>query len=277
MDLPRLLPAAVFALYTCGAVFYILGLLGQRTGLQRLANGCAFLGFAIHSALLAMALSAGPGLAQALSQTQFYFSLLSWVLLLTFFLLWWRLRIKFLALVISPLALALFTSSIAVASAEVKLPSALSGLFFGLHIGALFASIALLAVAFGSGAIFIHMERKIKTKEKLTGFRKDLPSLSSFDRANHLAVLTGFPLYTLGLISGFVWAGFTWGRVFSWDPKELATLTIWLMFAVLFHQRLALGWKGRKPARLTIWVFAFTVVSLVGINFLLPTHHSFKP
>jgi ABC-type transport system involved in cytochrome c biogenesis permease subunit len=52
---------------------------------------------------------------------------------------------------------------------------------------------------------------------------------------------------------------------------------VWFLYALLFHQRVMLGWRGRKTAVLLIWVFAISVVSLVGINFLAPSHHSFKP
>jgi ABC-type uncharacterized transport system permease subunit len=50
------------------------------------------------------------------------------------------------------------------------------------------------------------------------------------------------------------------------------------LFAYLFHQRVAYGWRGRKPAVMTIAVFLLTVLSMLGINFLVPTtFHGFKP
>ena len=134
-----------------------------------------------------------------------------------------------------------------------------------------------MAMAFGAGLVYLYLERKIKTKAKLPNFSKDLPSLETFDRANHWAVCIGFPLYTISMLSGFVWASFTWKRVISWDPKELISLVIWLIFALLYHQRLGLGWRGRKPAKTAIVLFVLCMVSLLGVNFLLPTHHSFRP
>ena len=177
----------------------------------------------------------------------------------------------------APLALVLFSSSLAVRTQVLAVPEHFSVLWFSLHVGTIFVSLALIAMAFGAGLAYLHLEKIIKTKAKMPGFSKDLPSLETFDRANHWAVSVGFPLYTISVMSGFLWASFTWKKIISWDPKELITIVIWIIFAVLFHQRTALGWRGRKPARTAIVLFALCLVSLVGVNFLLPTHHSFRP
>ena len=207
----------------------------------------------------------------------YYLQLLSWVLLLAYFSIGWRKGFEFLGLIASPLAVILFLSAFRLTAAPLSLPSSLTTLFFGLHIGALFLSLGLLLMAFSAGALFLHVEKRIKTKEKLTGFRKDLPALATFDRINHWAVVCGFPLFTLGLISGFAWARTAWENAGLWDPKEVTSIVIWILFALLFHQRLALGWRGRKPALLAMLLFLFSAASLVGVNLFLPTHHSLTP
>lgn len=269
------LAALVTGLYFLGSLLYFIALLGRRGPVKTAAYAASLAGFVLHAVVLAASLARDP--AQALSQGAFYFSLMGWAVLLIFFVLLWRFRIAFLALIASPLALGLFTSSQLIFEGSVRLPPMLSGLFLGLHIGALFLSLGLLAMASAAGAAFIWQERKIKTKAPLTPLGKDLPSLAVFDRANNFAVLAGFPLFTLGMTSGFIWARYTWGRVFTGDPKEIASLSIWLAFAFLFHQRLALGWRGRKPAWLAIVIFLVWTASLAGINFLAPTHHSLRP
>ncbi len=264
----------VTALYFCGAALQIGGALGRKDAMRRMGNYFAAGGFALHTLDLAMVLTLERGLA--LLQGEFYFSLLAWVLLLIFFLAWWKLKLDFLGLIASSLALILFLASHAITASRLPLPQSLGPLFFGMHIGALFLSIGLLGMAFGAGMAYIYMERKIKTKEKLAGFAKALPSLNAFDLVNMWAVNAGFPLYTLGLVSGFFWAKLVWNRFFSWDPKEITAIFIWILFAFLFHQRLFLGWRGRKTAWMAIWVFCLTLVSMLVINFLMPTHHGFQ-
>ncbi|MEW5772667.1 MAG: cytochrome c biogenesis protein CcsA [Thermodesulfobacteriota bacterium] len=268
----NLRPVVAF-LYLAVSALFIAGMLGRRAGLKRAASVLAGVGFALHT--LGLAGRAAVAGTEALSQAPFYLSLLAWALLLTFFIVRRAMHMEFLALTSAPLALLLYLASLAFTS-KVALPKALAGPFLALHIGSLFVSIALLAMAFGAGVIFIHLERKIKTKEKLSGFSKDLPSLTAFDTANQWAVMVGFPLFTLGLVSGFVWGHFTWGKAITWDPKEVVSAAIWVLYAYLFHQRLTAGWRGRKAAKLAILVFVFSLVSLAGVNFLLPTHHSFN-
>jgi ABC-type transport system involved in cytochrome c biogenesis permease subunit len=108
-----------------------------------------------------------------------------------------------------------------------------------------------------------------------------MPALNSFDRINARAVVWGFPLYTLALAAGFIWAPMSFGGESSWrsgiwDPKELVSLLVWFLFAALFHLRLINGWRGRKASLLVILIFGVSVFSLIVVNFFMPTHHSFN-
>ncbi len=275
MTLFKLFDLSIVLLYFTGTAVYLAGFMSGGTKAKKTAVCLALMGFVLHTIDLGIKLYLPS--SQALSQNYFYFSFLAWVFLLVYWAIWWRLRLGFLALTAAPLALVLFVSSLAVSQVKMDIPGSLSWLWFCLHIGSLFLSMGLLAMASGAGIAYIFLERKIKTKSKLGGFSREMPSLNAFDLVNKLAVFWGFPLFTLGLLSGFIWAAVAWDKIFSWDPKEIVTLGTWLIFAYLFHQRLALGWQGKKPAKLAIFLFVVSVVSLVGVNYLLPSHHTFKP
>ena len=275
MTASRLFELIIALLYLAGSISYPLGLVLRRQALKRIAAWTSAAAFGLHTVDLGLR-SMELGAAN-LQHGQFYMSLMAWFFVLIFFVLWWKLKHDFLSMITAPLALILFSSSLAVRTQVLAVPEHFSALWFSLHVGTIFVSLGLITMAFGAGVAYLHLEKIIKTKAKMPGFSKDLPSLETFDRANHWAVSVGFPLYTISVMSGFLWASFTWKKIISWDPKELITIVIWIIFAVLFHQRTALGWRGRKPARTAIVLFALCLVSLVGVNFLLPTHHSFRP
>ncbi|MBU1004120.1 MAG: cytochrome c biogenesis protein [Proteobacteria bacterium] len=273
MEFANLIEIGVVALYLSGAALYPVAMLKRKPALMRLAGLTAGGGFALHT--LCIGLMFASTKQMTFTQGGLYFSLMAWMLLLVFFVTSWRKKLEFMGLAASPLALLLYLSSIALPDSVVKMPETFSGLFFTLHIGSLFVSLSLLAMAFAAGALFLNIEKKIKTKEKIEGFHKDLPSLNTFDLANKWAVNWGFPLYSLGLLAGFVWGRFTWGKLLTWDPKEIVSLLIWTLYAYLFHQRLARGWRGGKAAKLAMLVFVFSIASLVGVNFLTQSHHNF--
>ncbi|SDN90410.1 ABC-type uncharacterized transport system, permease component [Desulfonauticus submarinus] len=273
MNLKIELIIAVFYFLACLEIF--TGYLKQNPKLKKIGSITLGVGFILHSLAL---------LNISIAQTKlnilngpFYFNLLSWIILVVIFILWIKIKLEFLFLIGGPLALLFYISSI-LTTFKIKnlIASQTISLWFGLHILTLFLSLAFLALAFGSGLVYLYLEKKIKTKSKLPNFSKDMPSLTTFDKLNHLATICGFPLFSLGLFTGFIWASLAWQKIFTWDPKEVLALIIWIFFAYLFHQRLALGWKGRRPAKLAIFIFILFLISLIGINFLMPTHHAFK-
>ena len=160
--------------------------------------------------------------------------------------------------------------SMRLSNVQNLLPEHLSALFFGLHIWALYLSIGLLAMAFGAGVLFVYTEGKLKKKAPLASFTKDMPSLSTYDKVNYAAVIAGFPLYTLGLMSGFIWAPMA--KEVVENPKVLLSLFIWVLYAILFYQRMAMRYRGRKTAVMAIAIFAISVLSF-GIDYTV-SHHS---
>lgn len=204
-----------------------------------------------------------------------YLQMLAWFILLCGVAAWWRLRNEALILFAAPLGLILFLMSASSLDMFPTLPPSLSTPFFALHIGALFLSLGLLGLAFIAGTIFLILSKNIKSKKNTAGFLRDMPALSILDKINGACVISAFPLYTLGIVAGVFWAYPAYGSNLSTDPKEIVSLAVWGMLAALFHNRLAKGWKGRKPACVAILVFLLSAFSILVVNFYLPTHHAF--
>jgi cytochrome c-type biogenesis protein CcsB len=102
-----------------------------------------------------------------------------------------------------------------------------------------------------------------------------LPAASSLDEFTYRLIAFGFPLLTLGIITGAAWANTAWGTYWSWDPKETWSLIVWLIYAAYLHARIAQGWKGKRSALLSIFGFAATLFCYLGVNLILSGLHSY--
>jgi ABC-type transport system involved in cytochrome c biogenesis permease subunit len=79
---------------------------------------------------------------------------------------------------------------------------------------------------------------------------------------------------TIGLITGFGYASTAWKSYWNWDPKEVFALVTWLIYAVLLHERLTVGWRGRRAAWLAIFGFLAVLTTFLGVNLFLKGHHT---
>ncbi|MDO5483354.1 MAG: cytochrome c biogenesis protein CcsA [Desulfovibrionaceae bacterium] len=259
--------------------------------LYALATGCGVLGTALRipfwrktgcwlalAAFVAQTVLLATGFHKSLSgglSLGAYLQMLAWFVTLCGLAVWLKMRQEAAAIFAAPLALLLFAMSAPYLGALVRVPDSLKAPFYTLHIGALFLSLGLLALAFAASTLFLFLEGRIKSKQRMEGFWQDMPALSILDRVNAITVLAGFPLYTIGLAAGLIWARPVYGAAISGDPKEVITIVIWILFAWLFHNRLTNAWKGRKPARLVVFIFMLSLFSIIVVNTFMDTHHAF--
>lgn len=109
-------------------------------------------------------------------------------------------------------------------------------------------------------------QQVISTKKK---FAEKLDNLS------YRILGIGFPLLTIGILSGAVWANEAWGSYWSWDPKETWALATWFVFAIYLHTRLTKGWSGKKPAIIASLGFVTVWICFLGVNLLGEGLHSY--
>ena len=97
----------------------------------------------------------------------------------------------------------------------------------------------------------------------------------ALDNLSYRILGIGFPLLTIGILSGAVWANEAWGSYWSWDPKETWALLTWLVFAIYLHTRLTKGWAGKKPALIASLGFITVWVCYLGVNLIGEGLHSY--
>ncbi|MBI5248272.1 MAG: c-type cytochrome biogenesis protein CcsB [Desulfomonile tiedjei] len=260
-------------LYLGAAVGYLLFLLVSTGNRAELGFWSALAGFLCHSlSILHRAIFSGffP-LATPFDVLSFF----AWVVVGLFLLMRYRDPSPIFGSVAVPMALVLmlFGSTL---SYQIKAPivPVLKSWWLPIHVILAVAGNGVFALMAIGGLMYVVQERLIKTK-RIGRMHRLLPSLETLDMINRRGLTLGFFLLTLGIISGALWAGSIWGFYWSWDPKETWSLITWFAYAAMVHQRVALGWRGRRAALLAMMGFALVIFTFVGVSLLLGGHHSF--
>lgn len=135
-----------------------------------------------------------------------------------------------------------------------------------LHIIATVAAMAAFAIAFCCATLYLIVHHILKSKHGLA-WMKRLPPLRTVETAAFALVAVGFPLLTLGILSG-IGRAMSGGLSSGWatDPKTLLAYAVWIVYGVYLTGRLALNWPPvRTSGVLLIGLF------LCLLLFLVPT------
>jgi cytochrome c-type biogenesis protein CcsB len=260
-------------LYAVGTVGFLIYLIRTEKVIHRIAYGFLLAGFLSHTLGLAMLVSQLRQMpVTTLPQT---FSLFAWAIVGSYLAFQLKFNIRILGTFVSPLAVVFMLLSSAIPGRVIPNSKLFKSFWLTLHVATMFIGMAIFALAFCAGIMYLLQERQIKSKSFGLLYRR-LPSLEVLDSLNYVCLTFGFPLITIGLISGFVYAGAVWQSFWHWDPKEILSVVTWLIYAVLLHERLAVGWRGRRAAIMAIIGFSVILVTFVGTSFILEVHHSFK-
>ena len=122
---------------------------------------------------------------------------------------------------------------------------------------------AAFALAFAAAVGYVLQERMLRRK-KLGGIFQRLPALDVLDSLSLRLVLAGFPLLTLGIVTGTMWAVRMDPSAPTFSAPQGFGLLAWLVFAAVLLLRVAAGWRGRRAAIGTMVGFFFAVAVLVG-------------
>ena len=257
-------------LYFLSSAGYLAYLFLQRERLQHWAWYCFLGGFLFHLAVvLGKGMAAGQVPARNLHETLLMAGL---ALSMAYLIFYFRFRLRVLGAVVVPMLTLILAAASLVSSAAVDGATIFNSFWLVLHIVAIFSGEAAFALACGVGILYLLQENTIKNKRRGFFFSR-LPSLDMLDQAGYVCLITGFTLMTIGLAMGFVYAKAVWGRFWAWDPKEVWSGNTWLLYAALLHERLMVGWRGRRSAIMAIVGFGVILFTFLGVNFFFEGHH----
>jgi cytochrome c-type biogenesis protein CcsB len=258
---------AALYLLAAGGFFYFV--FRRDTG-SRLPSFLLWGGFLLHSLALGARFINEGFAAVALIGEALLFK--GWLMVGLYLLIQLRYPIIVLGGIVSPLAFLMCLAALAFGTNGDEIPPGLESVWLPLHVTLAFLGNAVFALAFGVSLIYLLQERHLKHK-KITALMKRFPSLESLDRLNYLLLVWGFPLMTLGILTGSLWAGIHWGHYWSWEPRQISSGLAWVFYGVLLHGRLTAGLTGKKAALMTMVGFCVVLGYFLWGDVVFPGRH----
>jgi cytochrome c-type biogenesis protein CcsB len=257
--------------YLAAFLLYLTGIVTGRPPLSRKARITAACGFALHTAGLVLRWieSCHMGFGHA-PLSNFYESLIffSWAIVIACLFVEFRKQTEILGLFAFPAAFLLM----AYASYSPDVESRIRPLIPALRSNWLVAHVATCFLGYGAFAIaavfgFLYLRKKEDPPGKAA-----TPGKEQLQESLYRSVAVGYVLFTLGIITGSVWAHSAWGSWWSWDPKETWALVTWMIYTALLHRRIA-GKDGAKgTAVLSLVGLASVLFTYFGVNYLPGLH-----
>ncbi|HEY2663575.1 MAG TPA: c-type cytochrome biogenesis protein CcsB [Candidatus Binataceae bacterium] len=270
MDTVWLLPALSF--YALSSIGFIADRIRRNNQLSGYAVAMLAAGVIFHALdQVARGLQAGnipvANFAQSLS-------FLAWLTALASLVLIVRLRLAVVGAFVAPsVLLALGSSLLATRNGSLAMPDTLRSFWLPIHVTLALLGEALFVIAACVSLVYLVNEARLKAKRPFGPSDESSPSLEKLDRINYRLLGWGLGALSLAIVSGAIWAEGTWGRFWSWEPRELWSLVTWILYATLLESRITVGLRGRRAAALTLVLFTVLVGSYLGVSLVYPGKH----
>jgi cytochrome c-type biogenesis protein CcsB len=144
-------------------------------------------------------------------------------------------------------------------------PALQQSVLLSVHVASAVVAYGTLTIGFGAAVLSLFQSSRKSTW---------LPEAELLETVSYQSVVIGFPFLTALIILGALWADIAWGRYWSWDPKETASLVTWLFYAAYLHARMVRGWRGNRAATLLIIGFAAILLTFFG-NYIFSGLHAY--
>lgn len=150
------------------------------------------------------------------------------------------------------------------------LRAVLNSYWLNIHVTAMLVSYGTFAVAAVFGVTYLVKSAIASAtgRESLIPGKAPLMSLDQTEEFAYRLIQVGWPILTVGVCLGAVWADTAWGRYWGWDPKETWALITWIVYTIYLHSRMVMGWKGRVSAIACVVGFLMVMITWLGVSYL---------
>ncbi|GAA1404509.1 c-type cytochrome biogenesis protein CcsB [Glutamicibacter uratoxydans] len=148
-----------------------------------------------------------------------------------------------------------------------------------IHVSIAVAASALFAISFAMNVLQLIQHARMKRiatgqQDKLP-FMRLVPGAGALENFAYRINTISFVMWTFTVIAGAIWAEAAWGRYWGWDPKEVWSFVIWVVYAGYLHARATGGWTGPRSAWLSIIGFLCVVFNFTIVNIFFNGLHSY--
>jgi cytochrome c-type biogenesis protein CcsB len=200
---------------------------------------------------------------------------------LAFCVLSLRRDVRWLGLfVVGPVLLTLGLAITVFYTEASQLMPSLKSVWLVIHVSVAILSVALFTIAFSVTILYLVKSRLEVAPGPLSrvqaGLQSALPSARALDRTAYSLHVVAFPMWTFTLIAGAIWAEQAWGHYWNWDPKEVWTFIIWVVYAAYLHARATTGWSARSASFIALAGYGCILVNYMVVNVYFVGQHSYS-
>ena len=205
------------------------------------------------------------------------FDLVGTAFLLVCFLLWsLRKDVRWLgAFVTLPAVLFLILAAKVYYTEASRLMPSLQSYWLSIHVSVATLSVGLFTIGFVITCLYLAQVAR-EEKGRSGGILRSLPDSATLDRLAYGVHIIAFPLWMFTVLCGAIWAQEAWGHYWNWDPKEVWSLVIFIVYAAYLHSRVTVGWSGRKAAYVVLAGFACILINYGVVNVYFVGQHSYS-
>ncbi len=249
--------------YLVGTLHYLLYVWSPRLRVGRMATAAILVGFGAHtlSHILRIVAFKRPPLGSPYESLSFF----AWAVVLIYLAVELRYQNRIMGAFVLPIVVLAGTAAAALPSRLAGLSPTVQGIGLWVHMALAIFGNAAFAVTFCAGVMYLIQERQLKLRQ-LGRIHFRLPPLELLDDVGVKSILIGFPLLTLTLISGTLWAEYARGSFLTLRPREVWSVVSWVIYASLLYARVSAGWRGRKAAVLAILGFCLVLFTFIGLK-----------
>lgn len=249
--------------YLVGMLHYLLHVATGRPRLGQVGTLCTLAGFAAHTvAHAARIYTLGrPPLSTPYESLSFF----AWAIILIYLAVELRYRDRIMGAFVLPIVVLAGSAAAALPARLAGLGPTVQGVGLWAHVALALVGNAAFVLTTCAGLMYLLQERQLKSRHP-SRLTLRLPSLTLLDEVGFKSILVGFPLLTLALISGVLWAEISRGSYFSWRPREVWSVVSWVLFGGLLYARVSAGWRGKKAAVLAILGFCLVLITFIGVK-----------